>query len=216
MKTKLVILALLSAFSINVSAKSAANGQLSVGYATESYFRGSQISEDAVELQVSANGVVNGLDVFADVLSVQSNEGTDTDFATIGLGKQINDLVTLYGGLININPEGASSQLDAFISANLDLPLSPSVSVYRDTDDDLYTYEASISKTFDVGFAELDLGGSLGNTDLAAGGDRHYGGVTAQLKKKIDNVCLHAGVSLIDVEDLDVDTVVSAGVTFKF
>ena len=216
MKTKLVILALLSAFSINVSAKSAANGQLSVGYATESYFRGSQISEDAVELQVSANGVVNGLDVFADVLSVQSNEGTDTDFATIGLGKQINDLVTLYGGLININPEGASSQLDAFISANLDLPLSPSVSVYRDTDDDLYTYEASISKTFDVGFAELDLGGSLGSTDLVAGGERHYGGVTAQLKKKIDNVCLHAGVSLIDVEDLDVDTVVSAGVTFKF
>lgn len=216
MKTKLVILALLSAFSINVSAKSAANGQLSVGYTTESYFRGSQISEAAIELQVGANGAVGGLDIFADVLSVQSNDGANTDFATLGLGKQLNDLVTVYGGVININPEGTSSQLDAFISLNLDAPLSPSVSVYRDTDDSVYTYEASISKSFDIGFAELDLGGSLGSTDLTTGGDRHYGGVSAQLKKKIDNVCLHAGVSLVDVEDLDVDTVVSAGVTFKF
>ena len=215
MKTKLVILALLSAFSINVSAKSAANGQLSVGYTTESYFRGSQISEAAIELQVGANGAIGGLDLFADVLSVQSDDGANTDFATLGLGKQINDLVTVYGGVININSEGASSQLDAFISLNFDALLSPSVSVYRDTDDSVYTYEASVSKSFDVGFAELDLGGSLGSTDVA-GGERHYGGVTAQLKKKIDNVCLHAGVSLIDVEDLDVDTVVSAGVTFKF
>ena len=95
--------------------------------------------------------------------------------------------------------------------------LSPKVSVYRDTDDDLYTFEGQVSHGIDLNIIDLELAGILGNTDLSSAIDSTYFGAKVTASKTIkDNLNLYADVSLSDNDVRDNETVWGLGLNVSF
>ena len=218
MKTKIAIVALLSVFNINASADKV-NGSLDVSYASDYYFRGAELGADSLQAAVGANTVVNGFDVFGNFFTNDTTgSGTaNTDILTVGGGKSFGDgLLSLYGGVVNVDQDGAESMLDGFISAKFDTLLSPAVTVYRNTDDDLYTVEGAVSYKIKSELANLKLSVEAGTTDVTGSISRDYIGGTAKLSRTFGAVTPHLCLSVVDADDSARDTIVRAGLTFKF
>lgn len=220
MKIKLGIVALLCAFNINAtSAPKAVNGNLDASYASDYYFRGASLGEDALQFSVGANTAVNGIDVFADYFTNQTtgSNTANTDILTVGVGKSfLDDVFSLYGGVVNVDNDSTGSVLDGFISAKINTLLSPSVTIYRNTDEDLYTYEGSVSYTLKTSIADLKLSADIGSTDVTTSTDRTYVGGTLKISRTYGSVTPHLCLSVIDPENAEREEIVRAGVTFKF
>lgn len=218
MKTKLLIAALLCAININVKANSA-SGALDVSYTDEYYFRGANLGEDSVQYSASGNINVSGLDLFVNGFTNQTNgSGTsNTDILTVGVGKSFADnLLSVYGGVVNVDDDTAGSQLDAFVSVNFDTLLKPRVTLYRNTSDDLYTIEGCVSHKFDLNVVDLTLSACAGSTELTQDDSRTYVGATAKVSKTINQFEPHVCLSVINTDEIETDTIVKAGLTFKF
>lgn len=218
MKTKLIVLALCSALSFN-AASADSSGTLGLGYTTDFYFRGAELSAEAVQLKLGGEASLGTVGLKAGVLSNQSTgDGTaNTDILDLGLTSTFaEDLLTLYGGVKNIDHDGVGSQLDVVVSAGLSTVLNPKLCVARNTDDDLWTYEACLSHTFETEFADITLCGFAGSTDVTTTTDRTYGGGGITLSKEVGSIEPYASVKVIDAEGIDRDTVFAAGVTFNF
>jgi uncharacterized protein YhjY with autotransporter beta-barrel domain len=99
----------------------------------------------------------------------------------------------------------------------LEAPFSPTLSVYRDTDDSLYTFEGQVSYNLDLEVVNLELSGMLGNTDVSSVADSTYLGAKLTATKTIkDNVDLYADVALSDNDTRDNDTLWGVGLSVKF
>lgn len=211
-------MALLCAFNINASADKV-SGSLDASYASDYYFRGAELGTNSLQASVGANTAVGSVDVFANYFTNQTT-GTNTantDIITVGGGKSFADgLLGLYGGVINIDHDGTGSVLDAFASVKLNAILSPAVTVYRNTDDDLYTVEGSVSYTLKSDIADLTLSAEAGSTELTSTTTRKYAGGTAKLSRTYGAATPHLCLSVIDADDSARDTMLRAGVTFKF
>ena len=134
----------------------------------------------------------------------------------MGLGSSFfEDKLNAYVGIYNTDNSELGDNLEAFASLELDFPLSPTVSVYRDTDDSLYTFEGQVSYGVDLDVVNLELAGILGNTDVSSAIDSTYLG--AKLTKTIkDNVNLYADVALSDNDTRDNETLWGVGLSVKF
>jgi hypothetical protein len=218
MKTQIAIVALLSVFNINASADKV-SGSLDVSHTSDYYFRGSELGTNSLQASVGANTSVNGVDLFANVFTNQTTASgsANTDILTVGGGKSFADgLLSLYTGVVNVDHDGSDSVLDAFISVKLDTALSPAVTVYRNTDDELYTVEGSVSYTIKSEIADLRLSVEAGTTDVTSSTNRDYAGATAKLSRTYGAVTPHLCLSVVDADDSARDTIVRAGLTFKF
>lgn len=217
MKTKIV--SLLLALGLTTNAAFSGNSA-KVGYTSDFFYRGVQKAEQSVQSSVKLGSVLGGVDLNAHACTNQSiDAGVDSYNLGAGVGKSFSDgLLSVYAGVNHFEdrPGDALSEFQVGISSNM--ALSPSVSVYRDFDDSLYTVELAVGQSFDLSVASLDLSASIGNTDLTDSTDRTYYAVGADISKSISkNANLSVGVDYVDADDLDErEFVFGTALTVKF
>jgi len=222
MNTKLVKLIALLGLSINVASAEApeVNGNIGTKFSSDYHRRGQLVSQEAIQAQVGFNVGLGGVDVFGDFFTNQSSSsnGADNDELTVGLGSSFfEDKLSAYVGVYNTDNSELGNNLEAFASLSLDFPLSPTVSVYRDTDDSLYTFEGQVSYGIDLEVVNLELAGILGNTDVSSAIDSTYLGATLTATKTFKgNVDLYADVSVSDNDTRDNETLWGVGLSVKF
>ena len=222
MKNKLITLTALLGLSINVASAEApvVNGNMGIKYSSDYHRRGQLVSQEAIQAQVGFNVDFGVVDLFGDFFTNQStaSNSSDNDELTVGLGtSMLNDKLNAYVGVYNTDNSSAGDNLEAFASLGVDTLLSPSVSVYRDTDDSLYTFEGQVSYGVDLDVVNLELAGILGNTDLTETNDSTYYGAKLTATKTIkDNVDLYADVSLSDNDVRENETLWGVGLSIKF
>ena len=222
MKTKLVSLLALLGLSINAASAEATNinGNMGTKYSSDYHRRGQLVSEEAIQAQVGFNVGLGAVDVFGDFFTNQStaSNSADNDELTFGLGTSLlEDKLNAYIGVYNTDNTSAGDNLEAFASIGVDTFLSPSFSVYRDTDESLYTFEGQVSYDLDLDIVNLELAGMLGNTDLTTTNDSTYYGAKLTATKTIkDNVDLYADVALSDNDVRSNETLWGVGLSVKF
>ena len=220
MKIKLGIVALLCAFNINATAApKAVNGNLDASYASDYYFRGASLGSDALQFSVGANTKAGPVDLFANYFTNQTT-GTNTantDIVTVGVGSTfLGEVLSVYGGVVNIDNDSSGGTLDGFIAAKFNTALSPSLSVYRNTDESLYTVEGSVSHTIETELLDFTISAEGGTTDVTASTDRSYIGGTLKLSRSFGACTPHLCLSVVDADDSSREEIVRTGVTFKF
>lgn len=217
MKTKLIVLALCSALSYNATSAEP-TGTIGVGYASDFYYRGAELSAETAQLTLGAKAKLGSVNLEAGVFSNQATGGVaNTNMLDLGISRTFaDDLLNVYGGFKNIDIQGTDNRLDAVVSVGLSTVLNPTVTVARDTDDDLWTYELNVSHTFSTDIADIKLCGLAGSTDLTRSTERDYVGAGLTVSKNIGNVEPYASVKVIKPEGADRDTIVGAGITFNF
>jgi len=219
MKIKLGIVALLCAFNINANAEKSVNGSLDASYASDYYYRGASLGADSLQFSVGANTAVNSVDLFASYFTNQTtgSNTANTDILTVGAGTGFaEDLLTVYGGVVNLDNDASGSDLDAFLIAKIKTVLSPSISVYRNTDDELYTFEGSLSYKIETELANFALIADFGTTDVTETTSRDYVGGTLKISKSFGAATPHLCLSVVDADDSPREEIVRAGVSFKF
>lgn len=221
MKTKIVSLIIaLAGLNINVAQaeNSALKGNLGVKATSDYHRRGEVVSERSVQAQLGVNSEVGGVDVFANFFTNQSTEnGRDSNEIVAGLGKDFFDgLVSAYGGVYNTDFSDAEADLEYFVQVSLAVPLKPSVSFFRNTDEELNTFEAKLTQDFDIKVANLELSGILGNTELTQSVDSTYSAVKAELSKDFEDVEVYADVAISDNDSRDYETIYGAGIRIRF
>jgi hypothetical protein len=220
MKTKLKLLALLSALSINAgAAEQAANslqGELGFGYTSDYYFRGERISGESTQIKAKASTDVSIADAFVCAFANQGLQSVDSYIFAVGLADSYLDgsVDAKIGWLHRENTPGDANS-EIFASVGLGVLLNPTITISQDLDDSLTTGEISVSHVLDVSVADLCLHGNAGNTETLAGSTSYYG-AGAKLSREFGGLLANVGVDYVDAQDIDSETVFSAGVSIRF
>jgi len=214
---KIKIVSLLLAFGLTNAAFSGNSAK--VGYASDFFYRGAQKAEESIQASVGLGSSVGGLDISAHACTNQAvDAGVDSYHLGAGAGKSFADgLLSVYAGINHFEdkPGNALSEFQVGISSST--LLNPSLSIFRDFDDSLYTVEAGVSHGFDLDVVNLELDASIGNTDLTNSTDRTYYSVGATASKSLsDNADLAVGVDYVDADDIDREFVFGTALTFNF
>jgi hypothetical protein len=223
MKTKLITLVIaLLGLSINAASAEApsVSGDVGAKYASDYHRRGEALSAEALQAQVGFNIGLGSVDFYGDLFTNQSTDstGTDTNEATFGLGTSLwGDSLNAYLGVYNTDSGSREDDLEAFASVSLNTLLAPRVSIFRDTDDSLYTFEGQISHEVNLNLLDLELAGILGNTDTSATSDSTYYGAKLTASKTVkESLNLYADVALSDNDTRNNETVWGVGLSVKF
>lgn len=224
MKTKIVIAALACALITNVASAAKQDtglklgGSIGAGYVSDDYFRGQASSGESLQANVGFNTSVGSVGLFADLATTQSVDSTeaDTNDVTAGLSLSPVDKIDLLLGVYNTDISNSGGNLEGFIGVQIDMLLNPSITVYRNTSEELYTYEGQVSHDVDLGVLGLELSGWLGNTELTTSDDSTYYGAKLAAVKSVGDIDFYADVSVDDNEDRDAETLWGAGVAVKF
>jgi len=216
MKTKLVSLLALLGLSINVAPLFA--GSLSTEYASDFFRRGALLSNESIQGSVSHDFDLAGLNIGASAFSNQSlDSGSDAYSLKGGVSKSFGDMLSVYGGIEHFEEVPGTATLDVNLELSLDVALSPSLFVARNTDKALYTYEVSAGHSFDVEVATLGLNASYGRTETSTSTDVDYHSLGASLSRSIsDNASVGAGLDYVDSDIIDNESVLSIGLTVNF
>ena len=216
MKTKIV--SLLLAFGLSINAASAGNSA-KIGYASDFFYRGAQKAEESVQASVMLGhsfGSVNGS------LHVCTNQavdsGSDSYHMGAGLGTSFADgLLSTYAGVNHFEDVPGSSLAEAELRVSFNTALNPSLAVFRDLDESLYTYELGVSHVLETKVADLDLSASYGNTETSATNDTDYYSVGVGVSKSLsDSASLGGSVNYIDADGIEDEFVFGVGLTFNF
>jgi len=224
MKTKIVIAALACALITNVASAATQDtgfklgGTIGAGYVSDDFFRGQASSGESLQANVGFNTSVGSVGLFADLATTQSVDSTeaDTNDVTIGLSLTPVDKIDLLLGVYNTDISNSGGNLEGFVGVQIDTLLNPSITVYRNTSEQLYTYEGRLSHSIDLDVFELQASGWLGNTELTTSDDSTYYGAKLAAVKSLGNIDLYADVAVDDNEDRDAETLWGAGVAVKF
>ena len=213
--TKLLVTAL-QGFIINVA--SAQNYSAGLGYASDYFYRGALKSEEAVQASFGAKTELGGLDVSAGAFTNQSvDNGTDSYQLTLGAGKSVNDLLSVYGGLNHFEDVAGEALFEAQLGLGVKPVLSPSLNVFRSFDNDWYTVELGLPNKFDFDVAELCEHGAIGNTDLRDTVDSDYYTVGAKVSRDLaENSSIAISADRVDSDLIDEEWVFGLSVSTKF
>jgi len=193
-------------------------GSASIGYTSDYFRRGALLSEEAVQSSVSYSQNLLGLEFS---LGASTNQpvsvGEDSYIIEGGASKQFGELLDLYVGLQHFEQRSSASSLEVQVGATFNTLLNPSASLFRDTDDELYTFELGLGHSFDLNFAELDLSASYGNTDVTESQNEDYYTLGAVASKSLsDNATAELGYEYVDSDLISAESIVSASVVFSF
>ena len=222
MKTKTMIMALISCLSINAASAEAPDlkGDVGLEYSSQHYFRGQSVSTDTLQASVGANFDVAGFGAFVDYSTSQSLDvGDDKQDASVGIKTSfLDDSVSVSVGLLHYDYTAGASELEGFVGATYNTILSPTVRLYRNTDESLSTYEAAVSHGFDLGIANLTLGAGVGVTDLSTTTESDYYELSANASRSItDSVDAFATFSYNDADNrTESDSFGGFGLSVKF
>ena len=215
------MIALLCALNINANAQAndvTLGGDAAVGYRSDYIFRGETRAQKSLHLGVGASARVKDVTVFTDITTNQPDTGADFTLTTVGIGYEFADsLLAVYGGFLNQKDDLDGSELDVFITGQLNTDITLRGTLYRNTDDELYTFEASASKTFNIDQLGVGLNISLdGGTTEELGNTRTYYGGTASVTKQLGAMELEIGGTLIDTDESKSEEVFFAGLNYSF
>jgi outer membrane usher protein FimD/PapC len=216
MKTKIVSLLLASGLLINAAL---AENTAEIGYASDYFYRGSQQSQEAVQAAIGFEQNVAGLNASLGLFTNQSiDSSADSYIVSAGVSKSFLDgLLGAYVGLNHVEDVPGAAFSEVQVSASIACLLSPTLSVYRDLDDSLYTFELSASHDIELGFADLGLEASVGNTDVSNADSRTYYSVGAGLSKGLsDSASASLSVDYVDADDIEREFVFATALTFQF
>jgi hypothetical protein len=216
MKTK--IISTIIAFGLSINAAIAGNSA-SVGYASDYFYRGSQKAEESIQTSVRLGHSLGGLSASLHACSNQAvSTGNDSYHMGAGLGKSFADeLLSAYVGINHFEDVPGNALSEVEVRLSLGVALSPSVSVYRDLDDSLYTIDVGVSHVFATEIADLTVGASAGNTEISSASDRDYYSVGIGASKSLsESAGIDLSVDYIDADDIDDEFVLGAALTFQF
>lgn len=224
MKTKIVIAALTCALITNVASAAKQDtgfklgGTIGAGYVSDDFFRGQASSGESLQANVGFNTSVGSVGLFGDLATTQSVDSTeaDTNDVTVGLSLTPVDKINLLLGVYNTDISNSGGNLEGFVGVQIDALLNPSITLYRNTSEELYTYEGQLSHSIDLDVFDLQVSGWLGNTELTTSDDSTYYGAKLAAVKSLGNIDLYADVAVDDNEDRGAETLWGAGVAVKF
>tara|TARA_Y100000361_G_scaffold26798_1_gene21768 strand:- start:3806 stop:4459 length:654 start_codon:yes stop_codon:yes gene_type:complete len=217
MKTIKLITTTLLGFIINVA--SAGDYSLGTSYVSDYFEEGLRKAGESVQVSLGAEGTLGGLNYSAGAFTNQSiNSGTDTYILSGGLSKSFADeLISAYVGLEHTEDVAGEAMQEVDLTLSFSTLLSPTVSVLRNLDESLFTYELSLSHSLDVKVASLDLMGSVGNVESSQSVDTDYYTLGAMLSKSVsDNASISVGLVRVDSESTEEDYVTSLGISTRF
>ena len=189
-------------------------------YSSQHYFRGQSVSTDTLQASVGADFDIAGLGAFVDYSTNQSLDvGDDKQDASVGVKTSfLDDSISVSVGLFHYEYTEGTSELEGFVGATYNSVLSPTVRLYRNTDQSLSTYEASVSHSLDLGIADLRLGAGIGVTDLTPDSESDYYELSAVASRSLsDNIEAFAALSYNDADTRsESDTFGGFGLSVKF
>ena len=95
--------------------------------------------------------------------------------------------------------------------------LNPTVSLYYELDDELWTGEFGVNHEFDLKAATLCIHAGVGETEVTSSTDRTYYVVGAKVTKSVtDTADLVLSLDRVDANDADDDLVFMTGLTVRF
>ena len=214
MKTKLLSLFTALGLLTNVAVASSA----SIGYASDFFYRGEQKALESFQSKVDYGTSVLGLDTLFHACTNQSlDQGVDSYGFSAAAGKSFSEgLIALYGGFNHYEDVPGEALSEVFVKASSNIILNPSVTVYRNVNDELFTYEGGVSHSFDLSIASLNLDASVGNTEVTESNDRTYYGVGAELTRPLGSAQAGLSVDLVDSDDIEREFVFAGSLTFEF
>ena len=207
MKLKNKIIALAAIAGLALTNAAFAGNSAKIGYASDYFYRGAQKAEESLQTSLRLGTSLNGLSASAHVCSNQAvNSGNDSYHMGAGLGKSFLD--ELLGirrsqSLFEDVPGEALSELELKLTGNTNL--SPTLFVYRNLDESLYTYEVGVSHQINTDLAGLrSLNAVVGNTELSDSVDVDYYSVGVDASKDIsDNASVVLSADFVDVDNID-------------
>ena len=222
MNKTIMTAALLGVISVNVASSEELNLQGDVGleYSSQHYFRGQSVSEEALQASIGAGFDLGELGAFVDFATSQSLEsGEDKHDTAVGIKTSfLEDALSVSVGLLHYEYTAGDAELEGFVGATYNTLLSPTMRFYRNTEEDLSTYEAAVSHGFDLGLADLTLGAGIGVTDLSTSVDSDYYELSALASRSIsDSVEAFASCAYNDADNrAESDTFGGIGFRVKF
>lgn len=216
MKTLFITISAVTAFFIN--AASAGSGSVSLGYGTDTFNKGSLLTEESLSASVGYSQEIESLTFEGSAASFDElSDGQSVYVFSVGASSEFASLLKAYVGLEHEEIVNGQSQLDAVVRLSLNTALSPYVLIQRDTSDNNYVFEGGVSHGFDLQFAELTLGGSVGNSDRYGVKNNDYYQVGATLSKNLtDSIEASVGYARVDSESMNGEDLLSAGLSFSF
>jgi hypothetical protein len=217
MKNIKIIITTLLGFFINVA--SAENYSAEIRYASDYFYRGALKTGQAVQSSVGLSASGGGLGFSAGAFTNQAvDSGSDTYILSAGISKSfVDELLSAYAGVNHVEDVAGAATLEAQVSIGLNWPLSPRLSVYRDLDDSLYTYELSVNHELDLEVLSLGLNGSVGNTETSSLIDNTYYTVGAVASRSLsEDSTISLGATHVDSDTTSNEYVFDFGVAIKF
>ncbi len=215
MKTKIV--SLIIALGLITNAALAGNSA-KLGYASDYFYRGLQKSQESIQGSLMLSHSFGNINASLHACSNQAvDSGNDSYHMGGGFSKSFADLFSAYVGLNHFEDVPGEALSEVQLTVSSDVVLSPSVSLYRDLSDTLYTVELSVSHSIETDLATLNLGGSYGNTETSSSVDRDYYLLNVSASRDVsENTAFSVGVDYVDAENVDEEFVFSSSLTFKF
>lgn len=215
---KLKIISFISALGLIINVANAGNS-VRIGYASDYFYRGVQKAEESIQASLRLGHSLGSLDGSLHVCSNQAvDAGNDSYHMGAGVGTSFLDgLLSAYAGINHFEDSPGSSLAEAEVRVSFDTLLTPSLSVFRDLDESLYTYELSVSHTLETKLADLGLSASYGNTETSSSNDTDYYSAGVSVSKALsDAASLGGSVNYIDADGIDDEFVLGVGLTFNF
>tara|TARA_Y100000361_G_C11159602_1_gene346306 strand:+ start:3020 stop:3670 length:651 start_codon:yes stop_codon:yes gene_type:complete len=216
MNTKIV--SLLTAFGLCINAAFAGNS-VRVGYASDYFYRGAQKAEESLQASLMLGHSLGSLEGSLHICSNQAvDTGNDSYHMGAGVGTSFLDgLLSAYAGINHFEDVPGNSLAEAEVRVSVDALLSPSVTLFRDLDESLYTYELGLSHVLETKVADLSVSASYGNTETSSSSDTDYYGLGVSASKSLsDTASLGGSVDYVDADNIDNEFVFGVGLTFNF
>jgi len=214
MKTKLITLLVLLGLSIN--AASGGEGSASVGYASDYFLRGSLVSGESVQSDVSYGADLGGFNAKLNAFTNQSSSA-DTYIFNGTLSRQIGDIVSANLGLEHTELVSGEAVLDIRLGAALNTALSPAFVLEKNLEEDLYTVEVSVSHELDLKVANLALSALYGSTDASSTLNVDYYILGASASREISDAAeVQLGVEHVNSDTIEGEEVFSLSLNLKF
>jgi len=216
MKKLLITLTAITALIIN--AAYAGSGSVSLEYGTDTFNKGSLLTEENLSASVGYSQEIESLTLEGSASSFDElSDGQSVYIFSVGASSKFTDLLKAYVGFEHEEAVNGKSQLDAVVRLSLNTALSPYVLIQRDTSDNNYVFEGGVSHGFNLQFANLTVGGSVGNADRYDLQNNDYYQVGAILSKDLtDSIEASVGYARVDSESMDGEDLLSAGLSFSF
>jgi hypothetical protein len=217
MNTKLV--SLLTAFGLFIINAATFGNSAKIGYASDYFYRGAQKAEESVQSSVRLSHGLGGVAANLHACTNQSvDTGNDSYHMGAGVGKSfLDEMLSTYVGINHFEDVPGNALSEVELKLALGLPFSPSVSVYRDLDETLYTFELSVSHTLKTDIIDVNFNALVGNTEVTSSSDVDYYNIGAGISKSVsENASLDLAINYVDADNIDEEFVFGTALTFNF